>query len=126
MQHVRRLHRQVLQCCCAAILRCDDSTADRRDGIAFSKQLIPFAGGLSALWTASSLIAFTERCAAKREPRLARCGVRLSGLQRWSHRRPSIHEELEMTRKFILAGAAVVLAVSLAGPVFAGANDYVF
>jgi hypothetical protein len=31
-----------------------------------------------------------------------------------------------MTRKFILAGAAVVLAVSLAGPVFAGANDYVF
>ena len=31
-----------------------------------------------------------------------------------------------MTRKFILAGAAVVLAVSMAGPVFAGANDYVF
>jgi hypothetical protein len=31
-----------------------------------------------------------------------------------------------MTRKFILAGAAVVLAVNLAGPLFAGANDYVF
>ena len=31
-----------------------------------------------------------------------------------------------MTRKFILAGAAVVLAVSMAVPVFAGANEYVF
>ena len=31
-----------------------------------------------------------------------------------------------MTRKFLSFGAAVTLAVSLAGPVFAGANNYVF
>jgi len=31
-----------------------------------------------------------------------------------------------MTRKFVSAGAAIAFAVSLAGPLFAGANDYVF
>jgi len=31
-----------------------------------------------------------------------------------------------MTRKFIWTGAAVALAISLVGHVFAGANDYVF
>ena len=31
-----------------------------------------------------------------------------------------------MTRKFILAGAAVAAAVSLSGAAFAGANDYIF
>ena len=31
-----------------------------------------------------------------------------------------------MTRKFILAGAAVAVAVSLAGAAYAGANDYAF
>ena len=29
-----------------------------------------------------------------------------------------------MTRKFVSAGAAIAFAVSLAGPLFAGANDY--
>src|SRR5437763_14134536 len=52
--------------------------------------------------------------------------VRLCGLQRWSHRRPSIHEELEMTLRFISIGAALALVLTLAGPVFAGAKDYVF
>src|SRR5437763_1824208 len=33
---------------------------------------------------------------------------------------------LKMTRKFVSAGAAIAFAVSLAGPLFAGANDYVF
>ena len=31
-----------------------------------------------------------------------------------------------MTRKFILAGAALALVLTLPGPAFAGANDYVF
>jgi hypothetical protein len=31
-----------------------------------------------------------------------------------------------MTRKFILAGAALVVAASLSGAAYAGANDYVF
>ena len=31
-----------------------------------------------------------------------------------------------MTRKFILAGAALAVAVSLSGAAYAGANDYVF
>jgi hypothetical protein len=31
-----------------------------------------------------------------------------------------------MTRKFLLAGAAIALVVSLGGPVLAGADDYVF
>jgi YtkA-like len=31
-----------------------------------------------------------------------------------------------MTRKFLSAGIAIAVVVSLAGPVFAGANDYVF
>ena len=31
-----------------------------------------------------------------------------------------------MTRKFLSTGAAMAVVVSLAGPVFAGANDYVF
>ena len=31
-----------------------------------------------------------------------------------------------MTRKFLSAGIASAIVVSLAGPVFAGANDYVF
>src|SRR5947199_9817690 len=32
---------------------------------------------------------------------------------------------LKMTRTFVPAGAAIAFAVSLAGPLFAGANDYV-
>src|SRR5215472_10780836 len=39
--------------------------------------------------------------------------------------RPSMRS-LEMTRKFLSAGAAVAVVVSLAGPIFAGGNDYVF
>ena len=31
-----------------------------------------------------------------------------------------------MTRKFLSAAAAIAVVVSLAGPIFAGANDYVF
>jgi hypothetical protein len=33
---------------------------------------------------------------------------------------------LEMTQKFLLAGAPIALVVSLGGPVLAGADDYVF
>jgi hypothetical protein len=33
---------------------------------------------------------------------------------------------LKMIRKFLSAGAAIAVVVSLVGPVFAGANDYVF
>jgi YtkA-like len=32
----------------------------------------------------------------------------------------------KMTRKFLSTGIAIVVVVSLTGPVFAGANDYVF
>jgi hypothetical protein len=39
--------------------------------------------------------------------------------------RPSMRR-LEMTRKFLLAGSAIALVVSLGGPVLAGADDYVF
>jgi len=31
-----------------------------------------------------------------------------------------------MTRRFLSAGAAIVVVMSLAAPIFAGANDYVF
>jgi len=31
-----------------------------------------------------------------------------------------------MTRKFLSTGTAIAVVISLAGPVFAGANDYVF
>ena len=31
-----------------------------------------------------------------------------------------------MTRKFLSAGAAIAVVMSLSGPIFAGANDYVF
>src|SRR5215831_12708152 len=37
-----------------------------------------------------------------------------------------MHKELEMTRRFISIGAVVALVLTLAGPVFAGANDYAF
>src|SRR5256885_14747782 len=33
---------------------------------------------------------------------------------------------LKMIRKFLSAGIAIAVVVSLTGPVFAGANDYVF
>src|SRR5262249_16631931 len=37
-----------------------------------------------------------------------------------------MHKELEMTRRFVSIGAALALVLTLAGPAFAGANDYAF
>src|SRR5438876_473480 len=45
---------------------------------------------------------------------------------RWSQRRSPSMRSLKMTRKLLFTSAAIAFAVSLAGPLFAGANDYVF
>src|SRR5262245_55992748 len=37
-----------------------------------------------------------------------------------------MHEELEMTRRFISIGAPLAIVLTLAGSAFAGANEYVF